>query len=86
MCKFNLSASWINEMEHPGHINKSLYVGNMSEMVEDEFEKSMEMVFEVGLLTIFGVVGVIGNVAGIILFARYVYDNIKLIGNDYLNT
>ena len=39
---------------------------------EDQFEKSMEMVFEVGLLTMVGILGVIGNSAAICLFARYV--------------
>ena len=56
-------------MKHLGYINKSLNGTRIPEKV-DEFEKSMEMVFEVGLLTIFGLVGVIGNVAAIVLFAR----------------
>jgi hypothetical protein len=58
-------------MEHPIHIDKGLGGENSNRSEEvDEFEKSMELVFEVGLLTIFGVAGVIGNVAAIILFAR----------------
>ena len=35
-----------------------------------DFESSMEMVFEVGLLTLVGILGLVGNVAAIILFAR----------------
>ena len=36
----------------------------------DKFEKSMEMVFEVGLLTSIGILGVLGNCAATYLFAR----------------
>ena len=71
LCHFDLISERINGMEHPSHLDKGLggESSNRSEKL-DEFEKSMEMVFEVGLLTIFGVAGVIGNVAAIILFAR----------------
>ena len=45
---------------------------NTTEAMEkaDEFEKSMEMVFEVGLLTSVGILGVLGNCAATYLFAR----------------
>ena len=69
LCHSELNGDGVNEMKHLGYINKSLNGTRIPEEV-DEFEKSMEMVFEVGLLTIFGLIGVIGNVAAIVLFAR----------------
>ena len=45
------------------------YTANLTEHRGD-FESSMEMVFEVGLLTLVGILGLVGNVAAIILFAR----------------
>ena len=69
----NLSFERINGMEHPvGHIDKSLsHESNNKPEKIDEFEKLMEMVFEVGLLTIVGIAGMIGNFAAIVLFSRY---------------
>ena len=55
--------------EGVGYTCKNLTSNNTMEKV-DEFQKTMEMVFEVGLLTIVGILGVIGNVAAVILFAR----------------
>ena len=69
LCHIDLNDDGINEMKHFSNINKSLNGTTIPEEVDD-FEKSMEMVFEVGLLTIFGVIGVTGNVAAIVLFAR----------------
>ena len=70
----NLSFERINGMEHPvGHIDKSLsHESNNKPEKIDEFEKLMEMVFEVGLLTIVGIAGMIGNFAAIVLFSRYI--------------
>ena len=61
----NLSFERINGMEHPvGHIDKSLsHESNNKPEKIDEFEILMEMVFEVGLLTIVGIAGMIGNFA-----------------------
>ena len=60
-----------NGLEHPVNICKSFAGehGNMS-IDNGNIERLMEQVFEVGLLTIVGVAGVIGNVAAIILFTR----------------
>ena len=69
LCHIDTNSEGINEMKHLGYTNKSLNGTTISEK-DNEFEKSMEMVFEVGLLTIFGFFGVIGNVAAIVLFAR----------------
>ena len=74
LCQFesNPSLERINGMEHPVvHIDKSLSHDGYNKPEEiDDFEKLMEMVFEVGLLTIVGIAGVIGNFAAIVLFAR----------------
>ena len=71
LCQYDLITDRNIRTEHPSHIDKELG-GKISDTLDgvDEFEKSMELVFEVGLLTICGVLGVIGNVAAIILFAR----------------
>ena len=71
LCQSHLILDRNNGMEPPIHIEKELG-GKISDTSDgvDEFEKSMELVFEVGLLTICGALGVIGNVAAIILFAR----------------
>ena len=74
LCQFdpNLGIERINGIEHPaGHIDKSLTHDSTNKPEKiDDFEKLMEMVFEVGLLTIVGVAGVIGNFAAIVLFTR----------------
>ena len=75
LCQFdpNLGLERLNGIEHPvGHIDKSIShdSANQPQKIDDDFEKLMEMVFEVGLLTIAGVAGVIGNFAAIVLFAR----------------
>ena len=54
------------------NLSRSLDDERMIKRVDDNFESSMEMIFEVSLLTIFGIAGIIGNLAAIILFARYV--------------
>ena len=70
ICSFDLNSDQVNELEHSTNLDKVSDANNMQEENTEDFEKSMEMVFEVGLLTIFGVAGVLGNLAAIILFSR----------------
>ena len=68
-CSGNLNTEQANRTDN---LSRSLDDERMIKRVDDNFESSMEMIFEVSLLTIFGIAGIIGNLAAIILFARYV--------------
>ena len=68
-CSSNLNTEQANRTDN---LSRSLDDERMIKRVDDNFESSMEMIFEVSLLTIFGIAGIIGNLAAIILFARYV--------------
>ena len=78
LAKLDIIYDNTNGLEHPVNICKSL-AGERRNVsidggnIEDGTVELMEKVFEVGLLTIVGVAGVIGNVAAIILFTRYLY-------------
>ena len=68
-CSGNLNTEQANRTDN---LSRSLDDERMIKTVDDNFESSMEMIFEVSLLTVFGIAGIIGNLAAIILFARYV--------------
>ena len=69
LCQVELTEDRIKNIPDCGYncTNTTL----MAEKV-DEFQKSMEVVFEVVLLTVVGILGVIGNITAIVLFARYI--------------
>ena len=71
-CSANFNTEQANRTDNLSYIPRSLDDDRMIKTVDDNFESSMEMIFEVSLLTIFGIAGIIGNLAAIILFARYV--------------
>ena len=66
-CSGNLNTEQTNRTDN---LSSSLDDERMIQRIDDNFESSMEMIFEVSLLTIFGIAGIIGNLAAIILFAR----------------
>ena len=66
-CSGNLNTEQASRADN---LSRSLDDERMIKRVDDNFESSMEMIFEVSLLTIFGIAGIIGNLAAIILFAR----------------
>ena len=66
-CSANFNTEQANRTDN---LSRSLDDDGMIQRVDDNFESSMEMIFEVSLLTIFGIAGIIGNLAAIILFAR----------------
>ena len=68
-CSANFNTEQANRTDN---LSRSLDDERMIQRIDDNFESSMEMIFEVSLLTIFGIAGIIGNLAAIILFARYV--------------
>jgi len=69
-CSATFNTEQANRTDNLSYIPRSLDEDRMIKTVDDNFESSMEMIFEVSLLTIFGIAGIIGNLAAIILFAR----------------